>query len=101
MNKQTAEVENEEAAAPALISLKSICDELGLKTTSARQKLRSKLVKGEGFRWEFNEADAAHVRELLSAKPEPKAPAEKKARKSKKKSEPVDSEGEDSDGDEG
>ena len=98
MNKQTTEAENQEADAPALISLKSICDELGLKTTSARQKLRSKLAKGEGFRWEFNEADAAHVRELLSAKPEPKAPAEKKPRKSKKKAEPVADESGDDEG---
>jgi hypothetical protein len=102
MNKQNEAVENEEGSevesGPQMISLKDICDELGIKTISARQKLRNKVTKGEGFRWEFTEEEAEAVRQLLSHKAEPKAPSEKKVRKSKKKAEPVaDDEGSDED----
>ena len=53
-----------------MISLKQICEELGIKPAAARRKLRGKLGKNEGdFRWEFTPgAEVDKVKELLTAK---------------------------------
>ncbi len=54
-----------------MISLKQICEELGIKPAAARRKLRSKLEKSAGdFRWEFTEEQAEEVKALLTAKSE-------------------------------
>lgn len=64
-----------EAAAVETITLKEICEELGIKPTNARQKLRSKMKasKGEGFRWVFPVDQKDEIVELLKSKAEAKA----------------------------
>lgn len=69
-----------EAPAKTTVSLKDICAELKISPTAARRKLRLKLEKTDGFRWEFEPDQVAQIKELLT-KPEPEkvpAPAEVK-----------------------
>ena len=51
-----------------MVSLKQICEEIGMTPAAARRKLRTKLDKDDGdFRWEFVEADVAKIKEILTA----------------------------------
>lgn len=59
-----------------MITLKQICEELGIKPAAARRKLRGKLGKAEGdFRWEFTPEQAEEVKEILAVKEAPTAEA--------------------------
>jgi hypothetical protein len=50
-----------------MVSLKQICEELGITPASARRKLRNKLEKSAGdFRWEFTDEQAEEVRAILT-----------------------------------
>lgn len=57
MSEAVENQEGTEAAAPAveMITLKEICEELGIKPANARQRLRAKMTKSTagGFRWEW------------------------------------------------
>ena len=62
-----------------MITLKQICEELGINAAGARRKLRTKMGKSEGdFRWEFTPEQAEEVKAILTAKAE-KAAAEPEA----------------------
>ena len=51
-----------------MVSLKQICEEIGMTPAAARRKLRTKLNKDDGdFRWEFTDAQAAEVKAILTA----------------------------------
>ena len=59
-----------------MVTLKQICEELGISAASARRKLRNKLTKDAGdFRWEWTPEQADEIKALLTAKTERKAKA--------------------------
>ena len=64
-----------EAAAVETITLKEICEELGIKPASARQKLRAKMKdsKADNFRWVFPVEQKDEIVELLKSKAKPGA----------------------------
>lgn len=87
MTKKSQAVENEAAEATeaaeapeAVITLTEICAEMGIKTTSARVKLRKKLAEGRkgNSRWVFPLEQKDEIVALLTPKAGEVAAAEDK-----------------------
>jgi hypothetical protein len=73
-----------------LVSLKDICQRLGVNPRAARIKLRASGMSVEGFRWEFPKGDVKRVEAVIRGEGDaPKAAAAKA--KSKKKAEAPES----------